>query len=199
MNRQKPFIVEFTGTPEAGKTTTINIIYRQLIEMGYRVRMYPESAEITPSCIPKGSKDFKLWIDADTFKHVLEAPYLEDYDIVIFDRGSLDRIFWIYLDTIESFDLGIEVAPFGILAKNYPPDFLIALYVSDKESINRRGGEGRIVTRNFVRNYNSLLKRFVDSIEVNKILLVTDGKSVEEVTTSVLNSILENIKKEPSL
>lgn len=198
MSRQKPFIVEFTGTPEAGKTTTISTIYKQLRSMGYKVKIYPESAEITPSYIPKGSNDFKLWIDADTFKHILEAIYLEDHDIVIFDRGSIDRIFWIYMDAIENFELGLEVAPFGVLAKNYPPDLLITLYVSDKESINRRGGEGRIVTRDFVRSYNTLLKRFVESVEVNHTFIVTDGKTIEEVTATVLNSILENIEKEPS-
>ena len=198
MSRHKPLIVEFTGTPEAGKTTNISIIYKQLISMGYKVRIYPESAEITPSFIPKGSNDFKLWIDADTFKHILEAPYLEDYDIVIFDRGSIDRIFWIYMDAIENFELGLEVAPFGILAKNYPPDLLITLFVSEKESINRRGGEGHIVTREFVRSYNTLLKRFVEAVEVNQTFIVTDGKTIEEVTSIALNSILENIEKEPS-
>lgn len=198
MSRQKPFLVEFTGTPEAGKTTTINSIYKQLTAMGYRVRIYPESAEITPSYIPKGSNDFKLWIDADTFKHIIEARYLKDYDIVIFDRGSIDRIFWIYLDAIENFELGLEVAPFGILARDYPPDLLITLYVSDKESISRRGGEGRIVTYEFVRKYNTLLKSYLSSVEMNKVFINTGHKTIEEVTSIVLSSILENLNKEPS-
>ena len=193
MNRHKPFIVEFTGTPEAGKTTAIKNVYRQLTAMGYKVRIYPESAEIAPSFIPKGSKDFKLWIDADTFKHIIEAPYQENYDFIIFDRGSLDRIFWIYLDTIKNYELGLEFAPFGILAKNYPPDLLITLYVSDEESIRRRGGEGHIVTQEFVRSYNNLLKAFVNTVKVNHALIVTDNKTIEEVTATVVNSILENI------
>ena len=140
--------------------------------------------------------DVVLLIYVPNGKHILEAPYLEDYDIVIFDRGSIDRIFWIYLDAIENFELGLEVAPFGILAKNYPPDLLITLFVSEKESINRRGGEGHIVTREFVRSYNTLLKRFVESVEVNQTFIVTDGKTIEEVTSIALNSILENNRVE---
>ena len=198
MTRRKPVLVEFTGTPEAGKTTTISSVYKQLIAMGYNVRIYPESAEITPSYIPKGSNDFKLWIDADTFKHIIEAPYQTDYDIIIFDRGSIDRIFWIFMDTIKSFDLGLQFAPFGILAKSYLPHLLITLYVSDEESIKRKGGEGRIVTHKFVQSYNALLKRFIDSVEVNNSLIITDGKPIEEVSAIVLKSILENLKKEPS-
>lgn len=197
MTRRKPVLVEFTGTPEAGKTTTISSVYKQLIAMGYNVRIYPESAEITPSYIPKGSNDFKLWIDADTFKHIIEAKYLTNYDIVIFDRGSIDRIFWIYLDAIENFELGLEIAPFGILAKNYPPDLLFTLYVSDKVSINRRGGEGRIVTHEFVKSYNTLLNNFLDSVKVNNVLINTEQKTIEEVTAIVLKSILELVE-EPS-
>ena len=45
MNRQKPFIVEFTGTPEAGKTTTIDLVEQKLLNLGYTVKVYPESAE----------------------------------------------------------------------------------------------------------------------------------------------------------
>lgn len=48
MNRQKPFIVEFTGTPEAGKTTAIFYLYEKLSNLGYKVKVYPESAESTP-------------------------------------------------------------------------------------------------------------------------------------------------------
>lgn len=200
MNRHKPFIVELTGTPEAGKTTTVDIIYKQLIDLGYKVRIYPESAALVPKFIPKGSKEFKLWIDADTFRYLIEAPLLTDYDIVIFDRGAYDRIFWIYLDAIENFKLSLDLAPFGRLAKDYPPDLLITLFVSDEGSINRKGGEGRIVTREFIRNYNTLLKSFINSISdnVNNVFVITDNLSIEEVTSTVLNSILENMKKGPS-
>ena len=71
MSRQKPLLVEFTGTPEAGKTTTISIIYKQLISMGYKVRIYPESAEITPGFIPKGSK-IQLFISSKSLSNIID-------------------------------------------------------------------------------------------------------------------------------
>ena len=61
MLRQKPFIVEFTGTPEAGKTTTIHIIYELLTSLGYKVKLYPESAESTPHFFPKKSIEANIW------------------------------------------------------------------------------------------------------------------------------------------
>ena len=66
-----------------------------------------------------------------------------------------------------------------------------------KVSINRRGGEGRIVTHEFVKSYNTLLNNFLDSVKVNNVLINTEQKTIEEVTAIVLKSILELVE-EPS-
>lgn len=44
----RPFIVEFVGTPEAGKTTSVKMLRRSLEEKGYKVGLVRESAEIVP-------------------------------------------------------------------------------------------------------------------------------------------------------
>lgn len=194
MNTRKPYIVEFTGTPEAGKTTVINIIHETLLQMGYKVKKYPESAEKTPKIFPKNALESKLWMNFDTAKHILEAPFLTDYDIVIFDRGSLDRIFWLYLDSVYNPEFVYKVASSTEILNEYPPDLLIALYVSESESIRRRGGEGRIVTRDFVTSYNRLLKSFINSLGIDKVVVSTDNKPIEEVVKTVKDSILEHYK-----
>lgn len=195
MNKRKPFIVEFTGSPEAGKTTVIGILYNQLLKMGYKVKKYPESAENCPNTFPKDCLEAKLWINFDTAKHVLEAPFLYDYDIILFDRGALDIKFWLYLDSINRSKVVSKMSPFEEVLKNYPPNLLIALYVSVDESIRRRGGEGRIVTKEFVSTYNRLFKTFINSVGVNKVIVSTDNKPIEEVVQTVKNSILENLKE----
>ena len=197
MNRRKPFIVEFTGTPEAGKTTVINRLCKELLQKGYKVKLYPESAENTPEIFPKGCVESNLWRNFDTFKHVLEAPYLLEYDIVIFDRGAIDRIFWIYMDSIYDFDTATKNAPFMNIMKDYPPDLLISFNVSAETSIKRRGGEGRLVTKEFVTNYNNLLNIFINSIEINKVIISTDNQSIEQVLDRVLENILEHLREPP--
>jgi len=194
MNKRKPFIVEFTGTPEAGKTTVINILHEQLSKMGYKIKKYPESAENCPKTFPKECLEAKLWINFDTAKHILEAPFLYDYDIILFDRGALDRKFWLYLDSIYYPQLVSKTSPIENVFKDYPPDFLVALCVSEEESIKRRGGEGRLVTKEFVATYNRLFKAFINSIGVNKFIVSTDNKKVEEVVKTVKKSILENLE-----
>lgn len=197
MNRQKPFIVEFTGTPEAGKTTTINKLFDLLTECGYRVKLYPESAENTPKIFPKGCLEAKLWMNFDTAKHILESQYLYDYDIVLFDRGALDRIFWIYLDSVYNFNLAVKNVPFHNILKDYMPDLLIVFKVSTEEAIKRRGGEGSLVTREFVTNYNHLLEIFINSLEINKCIISTDNSSIQKVVDITLKIILENLKESP--
>lgn len=194
MNLRKPFIVEFTGTPEAGKTTVINILYKELQKLGYKVKLYPESAENSPKFFPKNCIEAKLWINFDTSKHVLEAPFLSDYDIILFDRGAIDRMFFIYLDSIYNPEVALALSPFENIVKDYLPDLLIAFFVSTEESIRRRGGEGRLVTKEFVYNYNQLLTTFFHSLELNKKAINTDNKSIEEVFETVKTLILENLK-----
>ena len=195
MNPRKPFIVEFTGTPEAGKTTVINILYKQFSELGYKVKLYPESAENSPTFFPKGCIESKLWMNFDTTKHVLEAPFQKEYDIILFDRGALDRLFFIYLDSIYNPEISLKLSVFENILNDYLPDFLIAFHVSVEESIRRRGGEGRIVTTEFVSNYNRLLTTFINSLGTNKAIIHTDNKSIEEVVETVKSLILENIKR----
>ena len=195
MNKRKPFIVEFTGTPEAGKTTVVNILHERLKKLGYKVKVYPESAENSPKFFPKKCFEAKLWINFDTTKHILEAPFQTEYDIILFDRGAFDKLFFIYLDSIYNPEIAIKMAPFENILKEYFPDLLIAFHIPTEESIRRRGGEGRLVTKEFVTTYNRLFKTFIDSLRINKVIVSTDNKSIEEVTKITQNSILENMKK----
>jgi len=195
MITRKPFIVEFTGTPEAGKTTVINILHKELLEMGYKVKVYPESAENAPKIFPKGCIEEKYWINLNTASHILEAQYLSEYDIIFFDRGAFDRIFWTHLYSIYDPEFAKKNYPFNTLFNTYPPDFLISFYVSEEESITRRGGEGRLVTKEFVSNYNRLLQNFINSVQINKFVISTDNKSIKEVVQAVKVAVLENFNR----
>ena len=197
MARQKPFIVELTGTPEAGKTTIINLLNIRLSDLGYKVKVYPESAEESKSFFPKTSdckSDAKLWMNILTLKHLIEAPY-QDYDVILFDRGAVDRIFWIYLDLLDSDNLNLEGdGTLELFFREYFPDHLIIFKVSIEEAIRRRGGEGHVVTRDFLDVYNRLLNSFINSIEIDKDVICTDNMNIEEVLNVTTKLILEKIR-----
>ena len=79
----------------------------------------------------------------------LLQSYASNADITIADRGIIDTLFWDYLfflqgklsksqcDTVNNFFTSL----------GYLPDFVIILTTSAEEAIARRGGEGRIVTK----------------------------------------------------
>ena len=178
MNRQKPFIVEFTGTPEAGKTTILTLLKQSLESSGFTVKVYPESAEKSKSIFPRDSYgkskfDAKFWMHLETLKNLVEAPY-QNYDIILFDRGALDEKFWINLDACNG-DFDDRIIYLSKLFDDVLPDLLIVLKVSVDESLRRRGGEGHVVTRQFLERYNSLLDLFVNSLKINKDIVCTDN------------------------
>lgn len=196
MNRQKPFIVEFTGTPEAGKTTILTLLKQSLESSGFTVKVYPESAEKSKSIFPRDSYvkskfDAKFWMHLETLKNLVEAPY-QNYDIILFDRGSLDEKFWINLDACNG-DFDDRIIYLSKLFDDVSPDLLIVLKVSVDESLRRRGGEGHVVTRQFLERYNALLNHFVNSLKINKDIVCTDNMQIDEVLLKLLQKLFWKI------
>lgn len=192
----RPYIVEVLGTPEAGKTTTIKEVISSLIHKGYNVKCIQESAEIVPSEFVKGSIDAHIWMRLHTAQSLLHAS-VSEAEIVIADRGIIDTLFWDYLyflqgkisenqrNTVDNF-----FKSFG-----YMPDLVIIFTTSPEEAITRRGGEGRIVTRQFLEQYNSTLTVFCKNLtNVPKYEIDTTGKPVETVIDQFEQIILEHFR-----
>ena len=193
-----PFIVEFTGSPEAGKTTCIKTILKRFENQGLRVKYIQESAEIVSddTNIPKTSFEAHLLMRLLSILSIIENKY-EDYDLILVDRGLIDGIFYTikYLtDYIDSYDeCSALISLLDCLKKFITPDLLVIFRVDPETSIDRRGGEGRIVNLSFVRNYNRLLDSFVDSLTVPYNLIDTTNLSEDEVSEQVYDLITDNI------
>lgn len=189
----RPYIVEFTGTPEAGKTTCIMKIISILKSHGFNIGFVQESAEITPNCIPKGSWHSNVWMRCTTIAKTLEMAYSPQYDIIICDRGPLDGIFFGYKYLSEGKCSVKEVQSYLEFLQDSKiwPDFLIAVTTTPEESIRRRGGEGRLVTKKWVEDYNRLLIPFYNDMSVDKTLIDTTDRTREQVT----NQLVEIIEK----
>ena len=205
----RPFVVEFTGTPEAGKTTTIKQII-PLLEASSsvkqngvyymkraEVRYVREAAEVTPSCIPKGSFDANFWMRAHTVAELFEQLYNTSHnDIIIADRGIIDAQFFGYKFYAQGLCSKEEHESFISLIKNKTllPDLLIYLKTSPEESIRRRGGEGRIVTLDWVKNYNDLFEEFIVSGAISVPLYSIDTTGVPQhfVVQAVTNKIMSD-------
>ena len=131
IHKTSPFMIEFIGTPEAGKTTTIHRLKDLLLTQKYSVNLVRESAEIVPTSFPKGSTEAHFWMRLTTARSILE--------------------------------------------------------------IRRRGGEGRIVTYSFVKQYNKVLDSFIDSVTCPVFHLDTTNLSQDEVTMRVLARVFAKL------
>ena len=192
----RPFIVEFLGTPEAGKTTSVKMLRRSLEEKGYKVGLVRESAEIVPD-IKTGCSKGNIWMTLKTAQKLYEEIN-NDRDIVLVDRGIVDSLAWNYLYAQRG-EFSIEKSK---CVKNFfeaigvKTDFIVALTIPTEESIRRRGGEGHVVNRKFIEEFNrEIIGNFLKSVEIDKVLLNTESKTTVEVHDWLLGAIEESYAK----
>ena len=187
----RPFMVEFSGTPDAGKTTTIVNLANMLRNDNYNVMVLKESAESLPDEIPKGTFASNLWMHFITEAGILKAIH-SNADIVLIDRGIIDSEFYgkKYL-----FENGCTQSQYDEFKKTFlqvlNPDLFIALMVTPEESIKRRGGEGRLVNKKYIQIYNEFYLKFFESLNLKKELITTDKMSPTEISNKVLNTIIK--------
>ena len=74
------------------------------------------------------------------------------------------------------------------------PDFLVVLTSDPNTSLKRRGGPGRLVTLDYLKEYNNLLNSFYTTLTIPKTLINTSNMSVDEVTNQILTLITSLVK-----
>lgn len=101
--RHRPFVIELTGTPRSGKTTTIRNLTEFFKKASFKVVVVEEltTSEYYKKLIlpQKGSMslgEYNLLILEESYKKLMEAIN-SDADIVLIDRGINDRLVWNYL------------------------------------------------------------------------------------------------------
>lgn len=187
---RKPFMVEFSGTPEAGKTTTINTVANIMRNANYRVIVLRESAESLPDEIAKGTFQANMWMHFITQAGLLKAVYA-DADIALIDRGIVDSEFYGQKFLLEGGCSKDEYEEFErTFLQCLKPDLFITLMVTPEEAIKRRGGEGRLVNREYVRKYNEAYLKYFRTVQYPKELINTEMKEPSEVSKQVSDIIL---------
>ena len=187
---RKPFMVEFSGTPEAGKTTTINTVANIMRNANYRVIVLRESAESLPDEIAKGTFQANMWMHFITQAGLLKAVHA-DADIALIDRGIVDSEFYGQKFLLEGGCSKEEYEEFErTFLQCLKPDLFITLMVTPEEAIKRRGGEGRLVNREYVRKYNEAYLEYFRTVQYPKELINTEMKEPSEVSKKVSDIIL---------
>ena len=187
---RKPFMVEFSGPPEAGKTTPINTVANIMRNANYRVIVLRESAESLPDEIAKGTFQANMWMHFITQAGLLKAVHA-DADIALIDRGIVDSEFYGQKFLLEGGCSKDEYEEFErTFLQCLKPDLFITLMVTPEEAIKRRGGEGRLVNREYVRKYNEAYLKYFRTVQYPKELINTEMKEPCEVSKQVSDIIL---------
>lgn len=184
-----PLTIEFFGTPGSGKTTAIHRLEKVLSEK-YVTLINQESAELVPSFLNKHSFEGHFWMKLKTYENALEKQYYpDDYDVLLIDRGIVDSLFWDYYYSktgiLDSDQVNITKAFLKSMRINLP-DLVVFLETSPEEAINRRGGEGHLVTLDFLKDFNNSLHLFIGTVPCPVFPLDTSGLSIDEVTDTLL-------------
>jgi hypothetical protein len=90
----RPLVVEFSGTPKAGKSTVINTLRLFLARNGIQPYVLTERASTCP-IRDKKHLFFNVWTACSTLAQMLDASQNgSPYQVVILDRGLFDALVW---------------------------------------------------------------------------------------------------------
>lgn len=93
--KRRPVVIEFSGMPKSGKTTSINSLMQFLKRNDFKVKVILESASICPVKDKHGPM-FNIWTACDSIRALvgeLESDRTQ-YDVIICDRGIFDSMCW---------------------------------------------------------------------------------------------------------
>lgn len=165
--QNQPIFVELVGTPKSGKTTLKNAIMTSFSNKGIDIITRQETAEYNP--IEKNADTYGMWMVLELFKNLSEDLAKNKGQIIIYDRGILDRIPWMQYD-IQKGNLSKEdfkkIMPVYDMQmyKKYRPISLI-FETSPELSIQRKGKPGVFVNEKSIEQYNSFLNRDIPLIK----------------------------------
>src|SRR3989338_10083226 len=89
----RPFFIEITGTPSAGKTTTIKELDKFFRRMGFRVLCPQEGAEVIRH-IERTTPLYNIRTGLYALQILIDLSHGHQYDIVIFDRCIFYSFCW---------------------------------------------------------------------------------------------------------
>lgn len=88
-----PFFIEFTGSPDSGKSTAINNLYHSFKNLGFRVFKPLEGAEAIQH-ISRSTPLYNIRTALYAITQLIDLSHTHMYDLVLFDRCAFDGYYW---------------------------------------------------------------------------------------------------------
>ena len=209
----KPFVIEFSGTPRTGKTTTINNLYDFFKKGGFNTTIIEE---FTTSRYYKevfkqkykdlSSTEFNMAIIEEVTKQ-LENALNSDKEIILIDRSINDRQIWNYRRYVRG-DMPEEQYfsardKYKVISKELI-DFLLITYADSMVSLKRDYVSSlALEKRNFlnlenIEEYNNCLNDlqglFSESVD-QMLFLDTSSIELNDISIEATSQILPVMRK----
>lgn len=209
----KPFVIEFTGTPRTGKTTTINSLYDFFKKGGFKVELIEEftTSKYYKEKL-KGKFDNMSYSDRDLsiFEEIynqLQIAVDSKSDLILIDRSLNDRQIWNYRRLVRGDmpkDLYEDARDKYSKISKQLIDFLVITYADPLISL-RRDYESSLALENrsflneanlkeYNNSLNDLKELFSESVD-SMFLLDTSNVELNEVSIEATSQILPAMRK----
>ena len=209
----KPFVIEFSGTPRTGKTTTINNLYDFFKKGGFKTTIIEEftTSKYYKEVFKEKYKDVSstesnMAIIEEVTKQ-LENALSSDKEIILVDRSINDRQIWNYIRYVRG-DMSEE--QYKKTREKYSSisseliDFLVITYAEPLTSLKRDYNSSlALEKRNFLnidniieynRSLKDLQRLFETSVEAS-ILLDTTSIGMNDVSVEIVSQIMPAMRK----
>jgi predicted NUDIX family phosphoesterase/predicted ATPase len=220
---RRPVVIEFAGSPKAGKTTTLSTVQAFLKRCGFKVEVVIERASVCP-IRDKKHANFNIWTACTTLAQILEKtqhqhqrePHPDAPEILILDRGLFDAIVWLAMmehlakiqkkesEIVELFLLMPDWRKriFGVIVMTASP---VDSMAREKGDLPVEGVEGSIMNEKWLAKFRQTilsvckrLDRQFRIFHVNTSEKETSGdraKTAEKVAGIVLDLISEQLEE----
>ena len=208
--QRRPIVIEFCGSPKAGKTSCINSLNIFLKRNGFKTVVLNERASVSPIS-DKHNPIFNVWTCSSAINEINEkmdnAQHGEEIDIIISDRGIFDALCWFkwlkdqHNMSEKEYNILAEYATLYRWQKNI--DLVYVFMVSPEESIEREYANllttkrGSIMREDVLEQYLSSIKETIAEYEGNFRAvhqIDTTNKKQNDVGFEVTSKTLEVLK-----
>ena len=204
----KPFMIEFSGTPRTGKTSTINSLYDYFKKIGLKTSVVEEFTtsdqykKVVKPQLDKLSLEEKNVAIIDYAYNELIKANAEDNDVVLLDRSINDRMVWNNIRRNKK-EMSQKVfdelrEKYGIAAKSLV-DYLVLTYADPITAIRRDYNNSlSLAPRSFlnvenisdfnhsVEEMKEFFKEYSNNVHIIDTTDITTRDTALDVATSVV-------------
>lgn len=188
--QRRPIVIEFCGSPKAGKTSCINSLNIFLKRNGFKTCVLKEQASISP-INDKHNPSFNVWTCTNAINEINEkmekAQRGDEIDVIISDRGIFDALCWFRwlknqhnMDNIE-YETLTEFATLHRWQKNI--DLVYVFVVSPEESIKREYANLLTQKRGSIMR-EDVLGQYLDSVKETIKEYEKEFRAVHQIETT---------------